>query len=83
MLIIKYESNIHLIDNYCYIKKTDTGNYIHLGKLDGGYFALEFKNIEIRDHFLSAIWKEMKNHTEFYDLDVELEKLKMIDKFNM
>ena len=55
-------------------------NYI---KLTNNNRALPFTDDYLYEMRTDLIWNVLFERTEFYDLDVELEKLKMIDKFNM
>lgn len=70
-MYIKYQDNIHIVENYQSIVK---GERIELRLLkDSHSINLIFKDFETRNWVLSHIWQELKTKTEFLDIDYELE----------
>ena len=67
-MFIKYNSNIHNLNNYFSIVKTDKTKIL-LTKESGNYQALDFIDTFTRDKVINNIWDEMQKGTEFLDID--------------
>ena len=67
-MFIKYNSNIHNLNNYFSIVKTDKTKIL-LTKESGNYQALDFIDTFTRDKVINNIWDEIQKGTEFLDID--------------
>lgn len=67
-MFIKYNSNIHNLNKYFSIVKTDKTKIL-LTKESGNYQALDFIDTFTRDKVINNIWDEMQKGTEFLDID--------------
>lgn len=70
-MYLKYQENIHIIENYQSIVKGDSQELRLINESHS--IILIFKNSETRNWVLSHIWLELASKTEFVDLDHEIE----------
>ena len=81
-MYIKYLSEIHKVDKYYSVVRNGIKG-IHLTKGNGSYQLLEFADTKAREFVLVEIWKELKNTTEFFDLDEIIHIYYVANKYNI
>jgi len=70
-MYVKYLDNIHNIENYQSVVRVGENQILLVS--NNHSTSLLFKDGITRDWASSHIWMQLKNHTEFLDLDSDVE----------
>jgi len=82
-MYIKYDKNIHNLDNYYSVVSSENDPRINLIKESGSHLSLRFDNAKIRDSIIGEIWTKLSEKVICFDIDEKVEILKNSNKYNI